>query len=63
MPKVFALCAAPARTKADEPLHTIVTKEIGNMLKIIFLLEGGRVPDRNARGWTVDGGKRRYTRT
>ena len=38
------------------------TDEYGNTLKIILKLEEGRVPDRNAKGWEVEGEKRRVTR-
>ena len=38
------------------------TKQHGEMLKIVHNLEEGRVPDRNAKGWKVEGRKRRVTR-
>ena len=31
------------------------TKDDGKMLKRIFILEEGRVLDRNARGWKIEG--------
>ena len=33
------------------------TIEYGKMLKRILISEEGRVPDRNASGWTMDGRK------
>ena len=38
------------------------TKDDGKMLKRIFILVEGRVPDRNARGWKIEGQKGRVTR-
>ena len=38
------------------------TKEHGQMLKIILKVEEGEVPDRNAKGWKVEGEKRSVTR-
>ena len=40
----------------------MVTKEHGELLKIILKLEEGRVPDRKEKGWIVEGEKRRVTR-
>ena len=46
----------PLGAKADEPLQTrkLDTKEHGIVYRIIFTLEEGRVPDRHARGWTIE---------
>ena len=38
------------------------TKEYGKMLKRIQVLEGGRIPAREARNWKSEGQKRRITR-
>ena len=38
------------------------TKEHWKMLKRILKFEKGEVPDRNARGWKVEGEMRRATR-
>ena len=38
------------------------TKEHGKMLKILLKLEEGRVPHGNAKGWKVEGDRRRVTR-
>ena len=38
------------------------TKEYGKMLKRIQVLEGGRVPAKEARAWKIEGQKRRITR-
>ena len=38
------------------------TKEYGKMLKRILILEERRVPAKNAKGWTIEGRKRRVTR-
>ena len=45
--------------KVDESLQTEKDghERVRNMVNIIFILEEGRVPDRNARGWTVEGEK------
>ena len=38
------------------------TKEVGKMLKRIQILEDGRVPVKEAKGWEIEGKKRRITR-
>ena len=38
------------------------TKECGEMFKRIVILEEERVPAGDARGWTIEGQKRRVTR-
>ena len=45
--------------KADESLQTEEDghERVRNMVNIIFVLEEGRMPVRNARGWTVEGEK------
>ena len=51
--EVFGLCAVPSGAEADEPLQTRKTRHERvwtNVLKRIFKLEEGRVPDWNAKG-------------
>ena len=38
------------------------TKEHGKMLKRIQILEGGRVPAKEAKNWRIEGEKRRIAR-
>ena len=51
--EVLGLCAVPSGTDADGPEKKDPT-EYGHMLKIIFKLEEGEVPDRNAKGWIIE---------
>ena len=39
----------------------VVTKEHGKMLKLIQILEDGRVPAKEAKDWKIEGKKRRIT--
>ena len=57
---VFGLCAVSLGAKADESLQTEEDghERVRNMVNIIFILEEGRMPVRNARGWTVEGEKK-----
>ena len=42
-------------------LEKVGTKEDGKMLKRILTFEEGRVPAEDARGWKIEGPKRRVT--
>ena len=54
--EVFGLCAVPSGTEADELQARKERRErVRKMLKIILQLEEGRMPDRNAQGWKVEG--------
>ena len=54
--EVFGRRTVPFGAKADE------TRQNGNMLVVILKLGDGTVPDRNARGWKVEGEKRKATK-
>ena len=57
-----ALCRLePQLTKHCRP-EKKDTKENGKMLKRILKLEEGRVPDRSANGWRVEGNKKKTHR-
>ena len=58
--KCSELYAVPSGTETFEPLQAGKERhgKIWKMLKIIFKLEEGRVPERNAEGWKVEGEKR-----
>ena len=60
MPKLFGVRQVPSGAEAYEPLQARKkgTKELGNILK----LEEGEVPDREAEGSKIEGGKRIFTR-
>ena len=55
--KVFGLCAAKIGTKAVESMQAR-----NNMLRRIPTLEEERAPANSARGWKIEGQKRRVTR-
>ena len=38
------------------------TEEFGKMMKIIQILEEGRVPAKEAKNWRIEGEKKRITR-
>ena len=61
---VFGLCAVSARTEAVGccRLDKKDTKGYWKMANMIFKVQEGEVPDRDAKGWKVDGEKRRVTR-
>ena len=54
-------CSGCARCRLGPKLVRPL-QEHGNMFKIIFKLEEGAVPDRNAEGWNVEGENGRVTR-
>ena len=62
--KVFGLCEAKNGTKTDEYLQagTDGYPWVSKMLKIIQVLEDGRVPAKEARSWRIERQKRRITR-
>ena len=56
--KCSELYAVPSGTETFEPLQA--GKERHGKMKIILKLEEGRVPDRNAEGWKVEGEKKSH---
>ena len=61
VPKIFGICEAKNMGPKliiccmPEPMGT---KEFGNIVKRIQILEEGRVPAKEAKYWTIDGEKK-----
>ena len=64
MLKVFGICEAKNVTNIDELLQAgnDGNPRYAKMLKIIQVLQGGRVPAKEARSWRIFGQTRRITR-
>ena len=43
-------------------LEQMGTKELGKMMRRLQTLEGGRVPDKEANNWRIEGEKKRIAR-
>ena len=59
---MLALCETENATKIDELLQAGGTKEHGNMLKRIQVLQDDWIPAKEARNWKIEGQKTRITR-
>ena len=65
MQKVFGICEAKDGTEASEfaaDRNRWAPKNFVKMMKIIQILEEGRVPAKETKKWRIEGEKKRITR-